>query len=155
LIQHVVQQCNLSLLVTNDGEFEVAAADLVDILDPVTMAVDCVCGETDQLDPSSCKFWLELCESAQLGRADWGEIFGVGKQNDPIVANELMEIDLALSRLGLKVRGDAAQAKAALLSMSIAAQRSSKRAYGSGRSTEPIVYDVNYREECLTVVRGW
>lgn len=43
IIQHVVLQSNLPLLVTDDGELEVAAADLVDIINPFPMTVDCVC----------------------------------------------------------------------------------------------------------------
>jgi len=93
LVQHVVQQGNLPLLVTDDGELQVATADLVDISDPVSMAVNGVCGQSDQFDASSCEFWLQLCECSQLSCANWCEVFGVGEEDDPFIADELMEVN--------------------------------------------------------------
>lgn len=46
---------------------------------------------------------LHLRKSAQLGRADGGEIGRVGEQNGPAVTDELMEVNLALGGQCLEV----------------------------------------------------
>jgi hypothetical protein len=103
---HIVEVCNLALLVTNDWECELATGDLVDILDPATVALDGVCGETDQLGTALGELWLELCESTELGGADWGIVLWVREEDDPVVANELVEVDWAIGSLSIEVRGD-------------------------------------------------
>lgn len=52
VVEHVVGESNLAFLVANDGELEVGAADLVNVLDPATVAVDGVGRETNELDSS-------------------------------------------------------------------------------------------------------
>ena len=111
MIKHVVLKSNLSLLVANDWESKIAAADLVDVFDPVSVAVDSVGRETDQLDSSSCEFGLELCKCAEFGGADRCEVFGVGEEDDPFVADEIVEVDGALSGVGIEVGGNGTQAK--------------------------------------------
>ena len=76
VVEHVVGQRNLTLLVSDDGELERGVADLVDVVDPGAMAVDCVCGETDQLDAALGEFGFELGEGAEFGGADGGEAVG-------------------------------------------------------------------------------
>jgi hypothetical protein len=103
---HIIGECNLSLLVTDDWERELASRDLIDILDPSSVRFDGVGRETDQLDTTLCEFWLKLCESSELSGANWSIIFGVGEENNPVVANELMKIDWAIGGLGLEVWGN-------------------------------------------------
>ena len=111
VIQHIVLVRNLSGLIANDWELQVGIVDLVDILDPLIVLVNGVGGEANQLDVALCELWLELCESTELGGADGGEVVWMGEENDPGVADELVEVDLAGGGLGLEIWGDAAQAE--------------------------------------------
>lgn len=117
MVEHVIFQSHLSLLVADDRELQVAARDLVDVLDPATMAVDGVCRQANELDTPLGELWFELRESAQLGGTDRSVVFGVRKENNPVATNEVMEFDGPVGRFGLKVRCDGAQAQAALLSV--------------------------------------
>jgi hypothetical protein len=88
--------------------------------------------EANQLDVSLGELGLELRKGTQLSLetrsvrlstashrgqqvsygADGSEVIGVGEENDPGVANELVEINGTLGGLGLEVGRDAAQAEA-------------------------------------------
>lgn len=114
VIKHVVEKCNLPLLVSNDWELQIAATDLVDILDPAAMALNGVCRQTNQLDTTFCEFWFQLCKSAQLGGANRCIVFGVGEEDDPVVADELVEVDRAFGGVGLEVGRDGTEAEAGL-----------------------------------------
>jgi hypothetical protein len=61
---HVIGICDLSVLVADDREGQLAASDLIDIFDPSSMGLDGVGRETNQLDPALGELRLELCESA-------------------------------------------------------------------------------------------
>ena len=106
---HVIEIGHLAGLVADDGEAQPAARDLVDVLDPAVVAVDGVCGEADQLDAAPGELGLELGKGAQLRRADGRVILRVREQDDPVVADELVEVDRALRRFGLEIGGDGAQ----------------------------------------------
>jgi hypothetical protein len=108
---HVVGQCDLPLLVANDGELQVAARDLIDVLDPAIVAVDGVGGKTDELCATLGELRLELCECAELSCADGCVVFRVGEEDDPVVADELVEVDRTLRGLGLEVGSLAAEAE--------------------------------------------
>lgn len=112
VVKHVVEKCNLSLFVTNDRELQVTATDLVDILDPATVALNGVCRQTNQFDTPFCEFWLQLCKSTQLGGANRGIVFGVGEEDDPVVADELVEVNGAFGGVGLEVWRDVTEAEA-------------------------------------------
>lgn len=71
VVDHVVPKGDLSVLVSNDGEVQVAAADLVDVLDPFAVAIDGVGGQADQLDASLCELGLQLGKGSQLSRAHY------------------------------------------------------------------------------------
>lgn len=73
------------------------------------MALDRVGGEANELRTALGELGLELGKGAQLGGAHGGVVLGVGEENDPVVANELVEVNGALGGLGLEVGGDAAQ----------------------------------------------
>lgn len=75
------------------------------------MGLDCVCGQTNQLDTTLGELGLELGEGAELGGADGRVVFGVGEEDDPVVADELVEVDGTLGGFGLEVGGDGAQAE--------------------------------------------
>lgn len=108
---HVVRKRNLPLLVANDGELEVAARNLIDILDPSLVRVHGVCAQADELCAALAELRLELSERSELSCADGGVVLGVREEDDPVVANELVEVDGTLGGLGLEVGSSAAQTK--------------------------------------------
>lgn len=108
---HVVGEGHLALLVANDGEGNLGAGNLIDVLDPALVAVDGVGGETDELDATLGELGLELSEGAELGGADGGVVLGVREEDDPVVANELVEVDGTLGGLSIEVGGNAAEAE--------------------------------------------
>ena len=70
------------------------------------MRFDGVGGETDQLDATLGELRLELCERTELGSANGSVIFWVREENNPVVADELMEVDWASGGFGLEVGCD-------------------------------------------------
>lgn len=107
---HVVGEGDLALLVANDGKVDVAAGDLGNVLDPAVVGLDGVGREANQLDAALGELGLELGKGAELGGADGGVVLGVGEEDDPAVADELVEVNLALGGLGLEVGGLGAEA---------------------------------------------
>ena len=103
---HIIEVGDFSLLITDDWEAQLAASDLVDILDPSSVGLDGVGGKTDQLDTTLGELGLELSEGTEFGGADWGVIFRVREEDDPFVTNELVEVDGTVGRFGLEVWGD-------------------------------------------------
>jgi hypothetical protein len=55
---HVVCQRDLTVLVANDGELELAAGDLINVLDPAIVRVDRVGRETDELRTATAELGL-------------------------------------------------------------------------------------------------
>jgi hypothetical protein len=108
---HVIGKGNLPLLVANDGETELGAGDLVNVLDPATVALNSVCAQADELDVPLGELGLELGEGTELGGADGGVVLGVREEDDPVVTNELVEVDGTTSGLSLEVGGGAAKAE--------------------------------------------
>lgn len=108
---HVISESDLALLVTNDRETQIASRDLVDVLNPSSMALDGVGTETNELYTTLGEFWLEFCESTKLGCADRSVVFWVGEEDNPVVADELVEINWAGRGLGLEVWRNAAEAE--------------------------------------------
>jgi hypothetical protein len=90
----------------------VTTRDLVDILDPSSMRLNGVGRETDQLDSTLGELGLELSKGPELSGADGSVIFWVGEENNPLVTDELVEVDRALSGLGLEVGGNGTQTEA-------------------------------------------
>ena len=106
---HVILQRNRPLLVADDGKSELAARNLINVLDPASVALDCVCAQANELDTSLCKLWLELGERSELGGADRCVVFGVREEDDPAVANELVEVDGTVSCFGVEVGSSVAK----------------------------------------------
>lgn len=77
------------------------------------MTIDRVGRETDQLHAASGEFWLQLGERSQLRGADGRVVFRMGEKNNPVVANELVEVDWSIRCIGVEVGGNATQAKTA------------------------------------------
>ena len=60
--------------------------------------------EPDDLRIASLEFRLQLGESAKLGRADGGEVLGMGEQDSIRVAEPLVEAQVAVCCLRLEIR---------------------------------------------------
>lgn len=110
---HVVEVGNLALLVGNDGELDLGAGDILDVVDPALVAAEGVGGETDQLDAALLELGLKAGHLAELGGADGGVVLGVGEEDDPVVANKLVEVNGTRGGVSLEVGGNGAQAEAA------------------------------------------
>ena len=114
VIQHIVQVRHLPFFVPDDGEAQVRAGDLVDVADPARVRVDRVRAQADQLDAALRELGLQLCKRPQLRRAYRSVVFRVREQNDPFVADELVEIDRAGGGVGFEVGGYGAEAETAM-----------------------------------------
>lgn len=112
MIEHIIRERNLALLIPNDRESQLGAGDLIDILDPAAVGLDGVGGEADELRAALGELGLELGEGAELGGAHGGVVLGVREEDHPLVADELVEVDVAAGGLGLEVGGDGTQAEA-------------------------------------------
>jgi len=106
---HVVEICDLPLLVPDDWERQIAAGDVVDILDPSSMALDCVRRQSNELHAALGEFWLEFREGAQLGRANGCVVLWVREQHHPAFADELMEVDGSVGGLSIEVGSNASK----------------------------------------------
>lgn len=100
-----------------------ATRDLIDVFDPASVRLDGVGRQTDQLDTTLVEFRFELCESTELGGADGGVVLRVGEQHNPVVTDELMEVDGTGGGLGLEVRRDGSQAEAAKVKVKVLVNR--------------------------------
>jgi hypothetical protein len=76
---HVIEVGNLALLVGDDGERDLGAGNLINVLDPSLVASEGVGGQADQLDTTLGEFRLKLSECTELGGADGSVVFGVGE----------------------------------------------------------------------------
>lgn len=74
VVNHVVGVRDLAVLVANDGEAEVRASDLINVLDPALVRVDSVGRQTNELDAALLELGLEFGEGAELGRANRGVV---------------------------------------------------------------------------------
>ena len=75
------------------------------------MTVNSIGGQANQLSTALGELRLKLCESAELGCADRCIILWVGEQHNPVIADEIMEVDWAISGIGIEIWSDRAQAE--------------------------------------------
>jgi hypothetical protein len=109
---HVIEVGDLALLVGDDGKSDLGAGDLVNVLDPSLVAAEGVGRQTDQLDATLGELGFKLGKSTELSGADGSVVLGVGEEDDPVIANELMEVNGTVGGLGLEVRGSGTQTQA-------------------------------------------
>lgn len=101
----------MSLLVTNDGELQVAAADLIDITDPTAMAFNCVCRQSNQFDATLGELWLKFRKGTQFSCANRCVIFRVREEDYPAVADEIVEVDGPIGGVCVEIGCNATQAQ--------------------------------------------
>ncbi|KAL2285203.1 hypothetical protein FJTKL_08420 [Diaporthe vaccinii] len=127
---HVIKVGDLPLLVGNNGEVEGVAADLLDVGSPALVRIDGIGAQAQQLDAALLELGLEAGHLAQLGGADRGVVLGVGEEDNPVLADILVQVDGALGRIGLEVGGNGAQTEAggdSMLAASSTSARTSRR----------------------------
>lgn len=104
-VEHVVEESDIAVGVSDDGELQVGVANVVNVLDPrvvggevvgrllgvlaavraeLTMSADPY--QSNHLDASLLELILHLCECTQLGCAHWREVCRVGEEDSPAVA---------------------------------------------------------------------
>lgn len=108
------------------------------------MAVDRVGRETDQLDATLGKFWLQFRKGSQLGCADGRIVLRVGEQNDPLGSDEFVEIDGAVGGVGLKIWCYRAKAQTGVrvsIWPSDCEAFKPSGTYGAGRSSVEDIFD--------------
>ena len=127
LVDHVIQERNLALSISDDGELEVRRGDFVDIVDPFAVGAEVVgalkhtvvsldneTGQTAQniftyktnhLDIALLEFILQGSKGTKLRGANRREVRGVGEEDGPAVADELVEVNVAMCGLGCEIRG--------------------------------------------------
>lgn len=100
------------------------------------MALNGVCRQPDQLDTAFGELRLKFGKGAQLGCANWRVVFGVGEEDDPVVTDELVEVDRTLSGFGVEVGSNAAQAQSGTRSalFTFKPHWTEINTYGGGRS---------------------
>ena len=108
-VNHVVEVGNLALRVGDDGELEVGASDLIDVLNPAVVGLDLVGTQTDELDTTLGELGLKLGKGTELGGTDGGEVIGVGEEDGPLSTEELVEVDGTVRGVRVEVRGSRAQ----------------------------------------------
>ena len=111
LVKHVIEQCHLPLFVADDWELEVAATDLVDVLDPTAVTLDRVGRKTDEFHSTPGELGLKLGESTELSGTDRSIVLWMGEEDDPVIADEFMEADGTGSRLSIEIGSDVPQAQ--------------------------------------------
>lgn len=102
---------DLAILIANDRERQRTAGDLGDVVDPTIVRLDRIGGQADQLDAALGELGLVLGQICQFGGADRGVVFGVGEEDDPVVADPLIEVDTTDGSVGLEVGGFGSQAE--------------------------------------------
>lgn len=143
LVNHVIEEGHLAFSIGDDGELEVGAGDLVDVLDPFTVGAEVVGAlddifsqlqnsttvrslhvsrnvstyQTNHLDVALLEFILQLGESTQFGGADGGKVGRVGEKDGPAVSDKLVEVDVAVGGLGREVGGCQLVSMSGLLTM--------------------------------------
>lgn len=111
VVNHVVQEGDLALGVGDDGELEVGASHLINVLNPAVVGFDTVGTEANQLNTTCGELGLQLGEGTELGGTDGSKVIGVGEEDSPLVTDKVMEVNGTVGGIGIEVRGNGAQTK--------------------------------------------
>lgn len=106
---HVIHERHLPLLVANDREAERGAADFVNIFDPPAMTLNRGRAQTNELNTPLRELGLELGECAEFGGTHGGVALWVGEENNPVFADELVEVDGAAGGFSIEVGRNATE----------------------------------------------
>ena len=102
--QHAVELRHVEIDVADHRIVRREALRLLDVGGPAGVAVDRIDRQADDLDAALVELRLDLGHVAELGGADRREILGVREQHRPLVADPVVEFDLAFGGLRLEIR---------------------------------------------------
>ena len=102
--KHVVELRDLEVVVADDRVVGPRALGFLDVVRPALVVAGRVDGEADDLRVPLVELRLDARHVAELGRADGGEVLGMGEQDRPPVADPLVEVDGALGGIRREVR---------------------------------------------------
>lgn len=74
MIDHVISKRDRAVRISNDGEGQLRAGDLIDILDPVMVGLERVGRQADQLGVTLSELRFKLSESTKLSGASGSEV---------------------------------------------------------------------------------
>lgn len=74
MINHVIGKRDRAVRISNDGESQLRAGDLIDILDPVMVGLERVGRQADQLGVTLSELRLKLSESTKLSGTSGSEV---------------------------------------------------------------------------------
>jgi hypothetical protein len=121
LIQHIIEDRYVTVFISDDGEVELNIVDFVDVSNPLLMGTKFVSRKTDNVDVTGIKLILESSNETKLSGADRGytsskfhitmsllklkltKVSGVREKDGPLVTDEVVELNITLSSLGLEV----------------------------------------------------
>ena len=109
--KHVVELRDLQCGVADDGVVDLVAADVLDVLLPLAVAVDGVDREADDLGSALRELVLESGDGTEFGGADGSEVLGVRKENGPSVTDPFMEVNRSLGGLSGEIGGNVINAE--------------------------------------------
>src|SRR5437763_953004 len=78
---------------------------------PALVRVDGIDAEADRLHVALVELGLQLRDVTELGRADRREVTRMREEDPPLVAQPLVELDLAIGRIGGEVRRGVSEAQ--------------------------------------------
>jgi len=109
-MHHPVEVGHLAVRIGHDREVRRVPLRVLDVLRPLRVRVDRIDRQADRLHAPPVELRLQPRHVAQLGRAHRGEVAGVREQDDPRVADPVVEVDAALRAVGREVGGGITQA---------------------------------------------
>ena len=109
---HVIDKSDLATLIGDDRKAHLGTRNLVDILNPSFMRGKGVGRQPYQFHATLGELRLHLCQRHKLRSADWSKIVRMREEDNPVVADEVVEIDWTFAGFGPEVWGNGTQAEA-------------------------------------------
>jgi hypothetical protein len=116
---HIVGIGDPPILITNDWKLQRTTGNFTDVVDPSSVRFDCICRETDQLDPALCEFVLLRSERSELGGANWSVVLRMRIEDSPVVPNPFVEIQDTDRRLSPEIGRSGTETKAMSLGVTM------------------------------------
>jgi len=104
LIQHSVEDGYFPVLVSNDGVANSHVVDFVDILNPLIVVINRVNADGSNFNVALLELILLFGKLTQLGGAHRCEISGMAEEDPPRGAQPVVEFDVTLGGVCLKIR---------------------------------------------------
>jgi hypothetical protein len=108
-MDHVVGLGYGPVLVGDEREVQLHPLRRLDVAGPRFVIADAIDAQAEDLDAALVELGLQLGHGTELGRADRREVLGVAEEDGPVIADPLVEADLALGGRGGEIGGGVAQ----------------------------------------------